>query len=459
MARWLGVVVLGSVFLVVAVGAGAGAGKRGAVAISGAAQYAMSPVVAVDRRGDQTVVWTDYRVRSQLAEFAVMTASRRVGGRGWSAPENVSGWRTSIDGEALALDASGGGVIAWVAPVRTRHGERTALIAMTRRSGSAGWGRAVPVATGRSYLAGVSAGIDSGGRVTVIWSVDRTAGSYEQRVNPPIYDASATLRAERWSKPGLLASQGGINSQLAVNGRGDTVVTWQRQVGRVSNPDGGGVVVPYLQMARYRPASGTWHPAVIVARFPQPTPAIGANEWAPTPQTTALDPHGGASITWASYKGSSDTVFVAHRSASAPAWKRSRLWTGQSSTPELAADGTGAVTVAWTTEKDTMIEAKSNHGESWTTPQQVPGVSHALIAWLSVDPRGEAIVTWSAPHSRVLAITQPQATGRWTHPTVIGQGYFPQAAIDGRGQAAIVWPSHPRHKFAQRIYATTYPAH
>jgi hypothetical protein len=422
----------------------------GPTVVSSPAGYAEAPVLGVDGRGDQVVAWTDYRVvpsDGDLAEFAVMTASRAMGQHGWGSPKRISGWDEEGDGPVLAISSSGAAVLAWTASVRVRgvRGNVSVIEATTRASAGARWRAPVRVAT--SMVGNPVVGIDDRGAVTAAWSFYRRAGSW-------IEYTTASAATGVWTQPRALSHEDGTNVQLAVNDRGDTLVSWQRQVGQTNVPHAL-PIIHYAQIAQFRPAHGHWQQPLVLARYSQGQASPGAEVWAPTTPGVVLDAHGGATVMWISTHG----AYVVHHSAGAARWTPAHLLATDPIAPVLGTDANGALTVARSTRNGKLLTTTSNDGVSWSPPTPVPHATNVFIAWLSVGARGNAILTWAGPSNRVLVSTRSSANASWTPPATIGKGGFPQAALDRAGTAAIVWPRTLSPKvFAAVIQATTYPA-
>lgn len=94
-----------------------------------------------------------------------------------------------------------------------------------RPSASAPWSRPVTISAPGANVFGFVLRIDREGEATVVWN-DGYAN------NPSIESNTLSVITGRWTKPQILAATGygGVDSQLAVSGRGDALVTSQRQV-------------------------------------------------------------------------------------------------------------------------------------------------------------------------------------------------------------------------------------
>jgi hypothetical protein len=391
------------------------------------------PVLGVDARGDQTLAWTEQRGNSSGQYFSVLTATRRAGERAWSRPARISAVSENPVEPALAVNASGTAVIAWIEVLRRTTGFVSVIEARTRADASSRWRQTVGVASFRRSLSGLEVGIDSRGRVTATWNTYRGARSV-------LRCATGNAMSGRWRKARSLGrvGSGDVPSQLAVNPHGDVLVAWQKQVGstnRAHEP----ATLHLVEMARYRPAGGAWGPPVAVGRLSEPGDQPGGNIWAPTQPDVTLDDLGGATVIWQSVRSSGPVLLVAHHAATARHWSRTHVPAVNPSGPVIGTDGAGALTLAFSGQHGRLMVTRSRDGVHWSRPAEVHDAASGFAPWLSVGQRGNAILTWFASHTRIFVSVRRRAGGRWTRPILIGHGVFPQAALDRDRVAAVAW--------------------
>ena len=430
----------------------AAAGDGSVNRISHLGRGAEMPVLGVDARGDQTLAWTEQRGNQSGQYFSVMTATRRTEGH-WSVPVGISAWSEDPVEPVVAVEPSGAAVIAWIEVVRGTTGFVSVVEARTRANASSRWRRTARVASFPGSLSGLQLGIDNRGRVTAIWNTYRGARSI-------LRCATGDAMSGRWHKARTLGrtGSGGVSPQLAVNSRGDVLVAWQEQVGRTIRPHAPSTL-HLLETVRYRPAGGAWGPPVAVGRLSEPEYLPGGNIWAPTPPNVALDDQGGATVVWLSPRSTGLVLLVAHRRPGSLHWSRTRVPAVKSSGPVIGTDGAGALTIAFSGQHGMLMVTRSRDGVNWSRPAAVHGATSGYTPWLSVGQRGNAILTWFASHTRIFVSVRRRADGRWSLPTLIGHGVFPQAALDRAGIAALVWP-RTRHRSAGWVTvldAMTYP--
>jgi hypothetical protein len=402
------------------------------------------PVLGVDGRGDQTVAWTEQRGTGYGQSFSVITASRRAGERHWSRPSRISDASEDPVEPALAVNASGAAVVAWIEVVPKPSGFVSVIEARTRTAASRRWGRTVRVARDRGSLEGLQVGIDAHGEVTAVWS-----GS-------PVMSATGTTVTGRWHgarRVGQLGV-GVLPAQLAVNSRGDAVVVWQRGIRRTGQAPA--FTIHYAEKARYRTAGGSWGRTFTLGRLSEPE-YVGANIWSPPTPNLTLDDHGDVTVMWQTIHRTGSALLVAHRTVPGHQWTHAHVLALNASVPVIGGDARGDVTVAWTAKRGRLFVTTSRNGVSWSHPAAVPHANDVPILWLSVGRRGNAILTWSSSPATIFVSVRRRAGGRWTRPSLIGHGVFPQSGLARTGRAAIIWLHLRRPQPVDVIDATTYP--
>jgi hypothetical protein len=442
---------MGAGLAVLAASAGvaiAGPGARPGVSRLG--RGAETPVLGVDARGNQTVAWTEQRGTGYGQSFSVITATRRAGERHWSRPTRISDVSQDPLSPALAVNASGAAVVAWIEVIPKPSGFVSVIMARTRPAASSRWGGVVRVARFGGSVEGLQLGIDTHGDVTAVWSDHGTASS-------PVMSATGTSATGRWHRARRVGQLGvgALLPQLAVDGRGDAVVVWQRGIRRTGQ--GPAFTIHYSEKARYRTAGGPWGRTFTLGRLSEPE-YVGANIWSPPTPNLTLDDQGDVTVMWQTIRRIGSALLVAHRDAAAGRWSHPHLLTVNASAPVIGSDARGDVTVAWTAKHGRVFVARSRNGFSWSHPATVPHTADVPILWLSVGQRGNAILTWYSSPATIFVSVRRRAAGRWTRPTIIGHGVFPQAALARTGSAAIIWLQLRRPQLIDVIDAATYPA-
>jgi hypothetical protein len=312
-----------------------------------------------------------------------------------------------------------------------------------------------------------------GGRATAVWSF-ASAPLRQQVVMEADWSATAG-----WTNPRTLSRSGIFavsTPQVAVNARGDAVVSWTDQIGALTQV-----------VARFRPAGGDWQPVQLLS-FP--------SEAASAPRV-ALDGRGRALVAWASSSGIDAAVhpfggvwsrpFVlcvcgAHgfdlamnpRGETLAVWEGHRgLWertarspTGGWSKPiriysfdnpvgdlQLALNARGAAVVAWVEVSakgpptDTLIidirPANGRFGRAQPIGVDTDG---AITYWglaLTLAPTGEAVVMWAPYDCCLYSMSRRPGARSFTSKQVVATGAWltasPVLRSDPRGNTLALW--------------------
>lgn len=258
-------------------------------AISLAGENAYSPKVALSANGAALIVWEQFdgvNFRIHMSEYR---------GGVWNHPADFDLDALSLGGQdaaapQVAVDASGDALIVW----QQLDGSNVQIFRSEYRSG--GWTHPVNLADFISNV-GQNAGapqvaMAANGDAVIVWSqVDGTYDRiYLREYRNSGWTTSFTLAAPSVSIPGQNAG----NPQVAMNGSGATVVTWQQS-------DGNDLRIYH---SAYR--NGSWsHP---VSRYDGILSPIGSDATAPR---VALDDQGDTTIVWQQSDGSHQQVYVA----------------------------------------------------------------------------------------------------------------------------------------------------
>jgi hypothetical protein len=233
-----------------------------------------APSIAVDARGDVTVVWEGWAEGTTLIE-----AVERPAGGAWSPPEVIGEEPTASNPEPwVAVDSAGDAVAVW---------KKAEVIQSAYRPAGEGWGAPIAISGEESYVP--QAAMNAAGDATVVWMAHR-AGRYVVK--------SAYLPAGgEWEAPTLVSQAGeeGGDPQIALDAAGDTLVAWRGE------DDG----TEYVRTAT-RPAGGSWE---------APTDASSPGEEVQSIRD-AVDPDGDAIVAWAGdgrQIGEYDNVHAAFR--------------------------------------------------------------------------------------------------------------------------------------------------
>jgi hypothetical protein len=175
----------------------------------------------------------------------------------------------------------------------------------------------------------------------------------------------------------------GVDPDVAYGPHGEAIAAWSTSAGPKFAP-----------MAAYRPAGGTFQPAVTLAKGGYPRPPLYN-----TPD------------------------------------------------PQVAFDGAGVATLAWTSLDGRIVTRTRSVSGRWSTPEQLAGGAKWSAPSLVVAPSGAATITWDRPgpghgQNQVLVATRP-AGGRFGAPVrLVANGEDPGGPLvaeNERGDAVVIW--------------------
>lgn len=168
-----------------------------------------------------------------------------------------------------------------------------------------------------------------------------------------------------------------------------------------------------------------------------------------------LDSEGNATAVWDSWNGTDTVVESAYRPAGegwgVPVDLSEPELEGEvvpgahdAQSPQIVVDRNGNVTVVWERYAGTKIVLQSVDrpaGGSWTEPVDIGEVNlgAAPEPWIAVDWEGNATAVWK--QGGVIQSAFRPFAGEWGAPIPISgeESYVPQAAMDARGDATVVW--------------------
>ena len=224
------------------------------------------PRMAMNARGDALVAWERDAARGCLVEAAFRPASGR-----WSRPRVLSDTRAGCPiNQDVAIDARGDGVVAWV----TLRGN-TQFVESAGRSASGRWTTRV-LAEAPHIDETVDVGMDARGDVMVVW--------HEEALNGGGSAIWVRIRqaGRGWGTARTISRTHGGPPSLAIDPRGDALVTWQDKRGIE---------------ASISPAGGPWQKPYTVSVHERSGPGVGDDGLA------ALDARGDALATWQNHDG------------------------------------------------------------------------------------------------------------------------------------------------------------
>ncbi len=408
------------------------------VGVSGGDQKVGEPRIAFDEQGDAVAVWRteDGKLEGGVSSYEVRTAFRPAGST-WQTPERLSPYGQSAEDANVAFDARGDAFAAWGAyNSDVADGGAHFSVQATFRPAGGMW--QAPVDLSPVEAPGPenpSLAVDAKGDAMVSWN--RGAGPVQEAFKPA---------GGAWQAPVDL-TQGnaeGDFSQIAFDKQGDASAMWQGYDGKEWD----------LQSA-FMPAGGAWQPASLVG-----SGLVARSDF-------AVDGRGDAVAVWDSWTEG----FLSHRvvqSAFRPAggeWQapvdisedvHGEEWRWEPYEPQVAIDEQGDAVVVWTRGEGETQSAFRPSGGAWQAPVDLsaPGTSGG-DGRVTFDGHGDALAVWDGEDGAVQSAFKPVG-GAWQAPVDIGYGGGPQVAVDGQGDAIAAWTSEDGVQAAG--YVATGPA-
>ncbi|MFA5771744.1 MAG: hypothetical protein WC974_03330, partial [Thermoplasmata archaeon] len=347
------------------------------VAISTATNNQQYPQLVSDGLGGAIITWQDYRGASNYDIYAQRINS--TGAVQWTADGvAISTATNNQQYPQLVSDGLGGAIITW----QDYRGASNYDIYAQRinSTGAVQWtanGTAICAATG--IQSGPQLASDGLGGAIITWKDERSLYNiYAQRIN-----SAGTVQ---WTANGVAistASGDKYNPQIASDGLGGAIITWQD----------------------YR--SG---PSAIYA---QRINSTGAVQWTAngtvicavtggqsSPQIVS-DGSGSAIITWEDYRSSSDYDVYAQRinSAGTVQWTADGVAistaSAEQSSPQLVSDGSGGAIITWKDSRSSNYDIYAQIVYSDGTFPTLPSApSITTVAYTDTD--GNYTINWSA---------------------------------------------------------------
>jgi hypothetical protein len=419
------------------------------------------PRVARDPAGDAVAVWERYPEKGDWG--AIEAATRRAGGS-WSAPIRLGFGSAGASPPEVAVDSGGEATVVWEQSTfdgKQGKKQRSARLVVEARSHRAdgGWGRTVVLASRQEGFGAREEPSERapGPQVAVSGPRDATvAFTIRERDATPVNGKEDILvftrRGGRWRSPMVVAHT--VNSsemQLAVDGRGETILAWDH-----GGPSG---------------SSEAWVEALGFSRDGEregPPQVLSAKSKAAYALDLAVNPRGAAVLTWSQGLGEGEgygPVEVATRPAGWRFTSKPVTLTHKSLPAVAAINAQGTATVLFArsipegpeNEELGPLEVASHPADGgWSKPEMV--APHANPQALASGPHGDLVALWEANlglsgqpparHAVIDASIQP-AGGAWQPPETISpentQEDTADLALAANGHATAIWLREPTY--------------
>ncbi len=328
-----------------------------------------SPRIAVDGKGDTTVVWERYAGTNRI----IVEVAYRPAGGSWQAPVNVGEVHTEWDPAPwVAVDERGDTTVVW---------NDEGVIESAYQPAGGSWGAPVAV-SGADEAFVPQAAVDAQGDATVVWM------SY----NGSRYVVQSAYRPAggSWETPTELSEAGenGGDPEIALDSSSDTMVVWDGHSGENGTTE--------VVRAAYRPAGGTWQEPADLSAAGVLIEGNGLR--------VALGAHGEAIVTWSAYGGSLggyDIVQAAYRPAGG-SWQAPVDLSengGNAFPTDITFDQEGNTVVVW--ERESVVQADYRPaGGEWQQPTSLGDGDDAVVVLDapgdSTAADGDATAVWAS---------------------------------------------------------------
>jgi microcompartment protein CcmK/EutM len=376
--------------------------------LSPSGQHAYEPQVAVDANGNAVVVW--YRFDGAHDRIQVR---RRTAAGGLSAVQTLSPAGQNASNPQVAVDPDGNAVAAW------RRFDGTKWRIQVRRRAAGGSLSAVQTLSDAGQDASdPQVAVDRNGNAVVAW----------YRFDGANFRIQAVRRTAGGSLSAVLtlsgAGQGAIRPRVAIDREGNAMVVWQTF-------DGADFRIQGLR----RTAGGSLSEVLTLSAAGQD--AANAE--------LGVDPEGNSVVVWSRYDGTHNRVqasYLLEVKTLSAAGK-------DANASQVALDRGGNAVVAWRAYDGAnyriQVRRRTASGGLSAVQTLSPAGRNAYEVQLAVDPSGNAVVVWQVfdgVNYRIQARRRTAAGSLSSVRTLSQSGQdaeAPQVAVDGDGNAVVVW--------------------
>ncbi|MFN8163990.1 MAG: PKD domain-containing protein, partial [Solirubrobacterales bacterium] len=284
------------------------------------------------------------------------------------------------------------------------------------------------------------------GEAVAVWQHCYTGEIIPCFENKGKYVVKASVRrGGTWTMPVTVSSgtENAVKLQTAIDANGNAVVVWED-----SEP-----VALDIHAAKLPNPGTTWTADMLSE------PAREAGE----PQV-AFDGAGNATAIWHShtsmsnYRVESSVLPAAMTEWPAPQTVYAPTGSFDAFEPQIAVDSAGGAVAIWRLQGPSgdTVQSSVRSGSTWSAPVNVSaGGQEVREPGLAIDPLGDAVAAWrrSNGSNKIVQGAELAPGGSWTAPedlSAVGQDAVePDVAIDGKGNAVVVWRTDGANKVAQ----------
>ena len=409
----------------------ADAAWRAAQQIETSGGDAYSPQIAFNAGGNAVAVWAQY----DGTEFSIY-ANYYVAGTGWGTAQLIEVGNDFAYDPSVAIDAGGNAIAVW-----HQFSGVTLHIHSNRYVPGSGWGTVQQIEFGGSHAYTPQIAIDASGDAMAVW-YQFDGGGVVQSIRANRYVAGVG-----WGTAELIEAGGfnAYNPQIAVDTGGNAMAVWSQFDGTTFS----------IYANHYVDGAG-WGTAELIE-------AGGSEAYEPQ---IVIDAGGNALAVWYQHDG---TVYDIHanRYTAGAGWDAAQVIdTGseEATHPQIAFNADGNAIAVWAQSDGVVhdvVACRYVSGTGWDAPQLIEsGSGEAIKPQIAIDADGNAVAIWRQFDGAVNSIYANRylAGGTWSTPQLIETGsdgaVDPQIAIDGSGNAIVVW-NQPSGG-AQQIYAARF---
>ena len=347
---------------------------------------------AIDADGDVLAVW---------ASEGLMFSTRSPGSGGWSVPQQLS-TETEVGSPALAVNAAGEAVIAWLGFTDTSLAVHTVT-----RDAAGSFSAQTTLSLPSEYTGAPRVAIDSSGDAVVTWTKQDAPPAVRVATRPA--GRGFTL-ADAIPVPGDFA----LETAPAFVGEGELILTW-------AEGNGEAVVV--------KMATG----ATGATTFSSPV-ELSAPDSEAFELEIAADKDGDAVVVWSLHENGNSAVQATARSGRAGDFGTPVQISpgyGQERSPSVAMAADGEATVVWSTQfPEQAVESASwSPARGYSQVEQLsPAGADGTEPAVASNASGDTLVSWGANGS-IQAAAKPAGAEFGAAVTVSTPGSVPAPAV------------------------------
>ena len=362
--------------------------------------------------------------------------------KSWGTPARIGEEANRAQPSDVVIDDSGNAIVVW----SQLDGTGVGRVYADRYVAGSGWGtpEVININNGSGDALGPQIALDGSGNAIAVWL--QKDGAAIGSIYGTVY-ANRYVAGSGWGAPEVIGSGSGNATfpDIAMNKNGDAIAGWGQK------DNGTGIISIYAN--RYRAGSG-WGTATVIENDD-----TNADE-----PEIAVDSSGNAIALWTESDGTNDSVH-ANRYAAGSGWGTAAnigIVTGGVDHQDLAMDKNGNAIAVWDQSDGTVHRIYTNRyapGAGWGTAITLENeAGDAFRPKIAIDGSGNAIVVWDQQVGSIAEIWAKRYTsGSWdVDKTVISNSPLIEAkaeiAMNEGGDAMVVW----QHTIALQVWAKSF---